>query len=99
MRVIEEIAHPRFKIQIFNFNNKYIVKVELGQFEQTYKIGEIDVMGLADVKAMITTEFLQGCLNRFVEMRADWEKSFRNKNVQENSETNPKRECLLRWDD
>ncbi|MDX1445996.1 hypothetical protein [Lishizhenia sp.] len=86
MRVIEEIEHPRFKIQIFNFNNKYIVKVELGQFEQTYKIGEIDVMGLADVKAMITSDFLQGCLNRFVDMRTDWEKSFRNKNVQEKSE-------------
>lgn len=81
MRIIEEIEHPRFKIQIFNYNSKYIVKIELGQFEQSYKIGEIDVMGLADVKAMINSEFLQGCLTRFVAMRADWEKSFQNKNA------------------
>lgn len=84
MRVIDEISHPRFKIQIFSYNAKYIVKIELGQFEQSFKIGEIDVMGLEDVKNMITEEFLSNCLTRFVEMRADWDKSFRNKNVPQN---------------
>ena len=81
MRVIDEIPHERFKIQIFNYNSKYIVKIELGQFEQSYKIGEIDVMGLDDVRGMVTQEFLSGCLKRFVTMREDWEESFRNKNT------------------
>ncbi|MGB0933678.1 MAG: hypothetical protein ACPGU5_05310 [Lishizhenia sp.] len=80
MRIVEEIEHPRFKIQIFNYNSKYIVKIELGQFEQSYKIGEGDVMGLNDVKAMITNEFLSGCLKRFISMREDWETAFKNKN-------------------
>lgn len=80
MRVIEEIPHPKFKIQIFNYNAKYILKIELGQFEQTFKIGETDVMGLDDIKAMITKEFLSTCLNRFVSMREDWNTAFRNKN-------------------
>lgn len=80
MRIVDEIEHPRFKIQIFNYNNKYIVKIELGQFEQSFKIGEIDVMGLDDVKGMITNDFLSGCLKRFITMREDWEKSFKNKN-------------------
>lgn len=84
MRVIDEISHPRFKIQIFSYNSKYIVKIELGQFEQSFKIGEIDVMGLEDVKNMVTEEFLANCLTRFVEMRADWDKSFRNKNIPQN---------------
>jgi hypothetical protein len=84
MRVIDEISHPRFKIQIFSYNSKYIVKIELGQFEQSYKIGEIDVMGLEDVKNMVTEEFLTNCLKRFVDMRSDWDKSFRNKNVPQN---------------
>lgn len=84
MRVIDEISHPRFKIQIFSYNSKYIVKIELGQFEQSFKIGEIDVMGLEDVKNMITEEFLKNCLNRFVEMREDWDKSFKNKNIPQN---------------
>lgn len=81
MRVVDEIPHERFKIQIFNYNSKYIVKVELGQFEQSYKIGEIDVMGLDDVKAMVNQEFLRGCLKRFLSMREDWEASFKNKNT------------------
>ena len=84
MRVIEEIPHPRFKIQIFSYNAKYILKIELGQFEQSYKIGELDVMGLEDVKNMISHDFLSNCLKRFVDMRSDWESSFRNKNIQQN---------------
>lgn len=84
MRVIEEIPHPRFKIQIFSYNAKYILKIELGQFEQSYKIGELDVMGLEDVKNMISDDFLTNCLKRFVDMRSDWEISFRNKNIQQN---------------
>ncbi|MDG0973482.1 MAG: hypothetical protein P8O07_04920 [Crocinitomicaceae bacterium] len=84
MRVIEEIPHPRFKIQIFSYNAKYILKIELGQFEQSYKIGELDVMGLEDVKNMISDDFLSNCLKRFVDMRSDWETSFRNKNIQQN---------------
>lgn len=83
MRVVDEIPHPRFKIQIFNFNSKYIVKVELGQFEQSYKIGETDVMGLNDVKDMVNKDFLSACLKRFVDMRADWELAFKNKNNKE----------------
>lgn len=84
MRVIDEISHPRFKIQIFSFNTKYIVKIELGQFEQSFKIGEMDVMGLDDVKNMISEDFLANCLIRFVQMRNDWEKSFHIKNVPQN---------------
>ena len=80
MRLVKEIPHDRYKIQIFNYNSKYIVKIELGQFEQTFKIGETDVMGLGEVEKMITTELLSNCLKRFIEMRSDWEKAFNTKN-------------------
>jgi hypothetical protein len=81
MRVIADIPHERYKIQIFSYNSKYIVKIELGQFEQVFKIGEIDVIGLEEVKNMISEELLSNCLQRFVSMRSDWEKSFANKNL------------------
>lgn len=81
MRVVDSIPHDRFKIQIFSYNSKYTVKIELGQFEQSYKIGDLDVMGIPDVKAMVTDEFLSNCLKRFVSMRDDWQKSFENKNL------------------
>lgn len=82
MRLVKDIPHERYKIQVFNYNAKYIVKIELGQFEQTYKIGETDVYGLEDVERMITPELLSNALKRFVEMRTDWESAFKQKNVQ-----------------
>ena len=81
MRLVKEIPHERYKIQIFQYNGKFIVKIELGQFEQTFKIGELDVDGLNDVENMVTTELLNNALNRFVEMRKDWTKAFNEKNI------------------
>jgi len=80
MRLIKDIPHERFKIQLFNYNAKYIVKIELGQFEQSFKIGELDVDSVEDVESMITPELLKNTIVRFVEMRTDWENGFRNKN-------------------
>ncbi len=82
MRLVKEIPHSRYKIQVFNYNAKYIVKIELGQFEQTYKVGETDVYGIEDIERMISTELLGNALKRFVEMRADWEKAFKEKHNQ-----------------
>lgn len=80
MRVIKEIPHERYKIQIMGYNAKYIVKIELGQYEQTFKIGETDVYSVDEVENMITPELLSNCLKRFVEMRSDWEIAFLNRN-------------------
>lgn len=81
MRLVKEVPHARYKIQIFQYNGKYIVKIELGQFEQSFKIGETDVAGLDEVEKMINTELLTNSLNRFVEMRNDWNKAFTEKNT------------------
>lgn len=80
MRLVKEVPHERYKIQIFQYNGKYIVKIELGQFEQTYKIGETDVNGIEDVEKLITPLILSNSLNRFVEMRTDWNLAFNEKN-------------------
>lgn len=82
MRVLKEIPHERYKIQLLNYNAKYIIKIELGQFEQIFKIGETDVASLNEVEKMLTTELLSNCLKRFVEMRSDWENAFQNRNVE-----------------
>lgn len=81
MRLVKEIPHQRYKIQIFNYNGKYILKIELGDYEQTYKIGETNIDGLEDVENMISPNLLSNALKRFVEMRTDWEKSFKEKNT------------------
>lgn len=79
MRVVADIPHERYKIQIFQYNAKYLVKIELGQFEQTFKVGETDVMGLDEVKRMVTENLLKNSLDRFLSMRTDWEEAFRQK--------------------
>lgn len=81
MRLVIDIPHQRYKIQVFQYNSKYIVKIELGQFEQVFKIGETDVTGLDDVVKMVNETLLQNCLERFVSMRTDWENSFKNLNT------------------
>lgn len=82
MRVIADIPHSRYKIQIFLYNAKYLVKIELGQFEQTFKIAEADVSGgIEEVKRMVTDQLLRNSLERFLSMRTDWEEAFKNKQV------------------
>ena len=73
MRLVKQIPHERYLIQIHQYNGKYILKIELGQFEQLFKISEMDVMNLDDLEKIIQGEFLSNCLKRFVEMRTDWQ--------------------------
>ncbi|MBM3451845.1 MAG: hypothetical protein FJX84_01755 [Bacteroidetes bacterium] len=81
MRLIKEIPHERYRISIHNYNEKYLIKIELGQFEQTFKISEIDVQSLEDLERMVTSTLLSNCLHRFVQMREDWENAFNQKNI------------------
>jgi hypothetical protein len=76
MRIVKEIPHERYRIQLHNYNGKYILKIELGQYEQSYKINELDITDTNDIDKMITDEFLENCLGRFLTMRKDWEKAF-----------------------
>ena len=77
MRVIAEIPHQVMKITIFAWNEKYHIKYEVGQFEQTFKIGQADVTGVDDLKKMSTPEFETKVLKRFVEMRSDFAEAWK----------------------
>lgn len=68
MRVISEIPHPTVKITVFAWNGKYIIKLERGPFEQTFKISEMDVMNEADIPKMLDEAFITSALQRFSEM-------------------------------
>ena len=77
MRLISNIPHPRYTIQVFHLNAKYVVKIELGQFEQIYKKPHNDVNGLDELILMVNEKLLKNCLDRFVAMRSDWSESFK----------------------
>jgi hypothetical protein len=71
MRVVAEIPHPAAKITVFSWNGKYLVKLEKGPLEQTYKVDEMDVLGEEDIRKMLDDTFLQAALARFAEMGRD----------------------------
>jgi len=76
MRVVTEIPHPQYKLTVFAWNNKYLLKVETPMYEQTYKIGETDLTGDDDIKSIVADEeFMQSVMLRFNEMNESWKKA------------------------
>jgi hypothetical protein len=68
MRVVKEIAYPHFKITIFHWNNRYLIKLESGILEQTFKVSELEVNSESEVLALLDEDFLKQAINRFEEM-------------------------------
>lgn len=82
MRVVAELPHPDCKITIFNMNQKYIVKLEQGSLEQSYKISELDLTGggINDVFEIIDDTFIQEVLQHFQLMRNSLKDTYKRNN-------------------
>ena len=77
MRIIAEIPHPDFKVSILNMNRKFIIKIEQGALEQTYKVAEMDLMdGVNSVFELLDEPFYKTVSARFTEMRKDWRDTY-----------------------
>ncbi|AMR33328.1 hypothetical protein A0256_18835 [Mucilaginibacter sp. PAMC 26640] len=77
MRIIAELPHPEFKISILNMNQKFIVKIERGTLEQSYKIPEMDLTdGVNSVFELLDEDFLKTVSARFLEMGKDYKDAF-----------------------
>jgi hypothetical protein len=77
MRIIAELPHPDFKISILNMNQKFIVKIEQGSLEQSYKIPEMDLTdGVNSVFELLDEEFLKQVGIRFLAMRKDFKDTY-----------------------
>lgn len=68
MRTVKEINHPACKITIFNWNGKYLIKLEQGDLEQTFKIDELDVLSPDDLDEVLNETFIADALQRFKSM-------------------------------
>lgn len=68
MRVIGEIPHEACKITLFHWNNRYLIKLEQGPLEQTFKVQEYDLASEQDLKQLVSEEFIQAALARFEQM-------------------------------
>jgi hypothetical protein len=68
MRVVGEIPHPKLKITIFNWNNRYLIKLEAGFLEQTFKVSEFDITSEEDLKKVVDADFIKEAEARFDDM-------------------------------
>jgi hypothetical protein len=78
MRIIAELPHPDCKITLFNMNQKYIVKFEQGQLEQSYKLSEMDLTGggVNEIFQLLDEEFITTVVSRFTTMRSDFSAAY-----------------------
>jgi len=74
MRVIAELPHPVCKISLFKMGQKYIIKFEQGQLEQSYKLSELDLSGggVNEIFQILDDEFMLTVAERFKAMRSDF---------------------------
>lgn len=68
MRVVGEIPHPDVKITIFHWNNRYLIKLEAGPFEQTFKLEEYDISSEGELKEIVNETFIHQSIERFNSM-------------------------------
>jgi len=68
MRVIREWLQEEIRISLFSWNNKYIIKFELGPMEQTFKVPEIDVLDQSELETFWQGDFFEKVKARFHEM-------------------------------
>ncbi|MCA5006410.1 hypothetical protein [Sphingobacterium bovistauri] len=81
MRTLAELPHPECKITIFGMNQKYIIKFEQGNLEQTYKIAKADILnGVNGVFELLDEEFINKVLNVFSDMRTCFINTYNNYN-------------------
>ncbi len=77
MRTIAELPHPDCKITIFSMNQKFIVKFEQGNLEQSFKIAELNVTdGVNGIFQILDDEFIDQVVSRFTEMRRDFSDAY-----------------------
>lgn len=79
MRILAELPHPHCKITLFNMNQKYIVKFEQGQLEQSFKLSELDLTGggANEIFQMLDEEFIATVVERFKTMRSDFTAAYK----------------------
>ncbi|MCE7039316.1 hypothetical protein [Dyadobacter sp. CY312] len=72
MRYIKDITNSRFKIGVYQWNNKYIIKIENGMYEQTYKIDQYEVANVEEIEKCIDEVFLGVVAKTFDTMEGDF---------------------------
>jgi len=76
MRTLDTIPHPHLRISIMYMNEKYLLKVETGPYEQIYKFTREMAADIDQVKKIVTPEFLEEVTAVFNKMHENFLKRF-----------------------
>jgi hypothetical protein len=80
MRHVADIPYPQVKITLLAWNGKYLLKLEQGPLEQTYKVPELDLSGIVppdvEIRQLLDDEFLAAAVARFQLMQQDMRAAF-----------------------
>lgn len=68
MRIIGEIPHSQCKITLYQWNNRYLIKLEKDRLEQTFKVDQFELTSEKELNALIDDNFVQKALDRFNDM-------------------------------
>lgn len=72
MRILETIPHPDIHIGILYMNERFLVKMEAGPYEQVYKFTREMASDIEQVKKLITPEFITECITVFDTMHRNF---------------------------
>ncbi|EPR70539.1 hypothetical protein [Cyclobacterium qasimii] len=78
MRVVRESSKEGIRISLFEWNNKFILKFEAGNLEQTYKVPAMDVLEEKDLDTLMEGDFYQEVKKRFDEMHQSLQNATKN---------------------
>lgn len=69
MRIIKQIPHQFCRISIMAMNDKYIVKFELGDYEQIYKYETEDIGSVEALVSYFTSAKIDAIVALFFNMK------------------------------
>ncbi len=76
MRILDTIYHPKMYIGILYMNEKFILKFEIGPYEQIYKFTKEMAADVDAVKAICDAEFQETVMQLFDKMHEGFKKKF-----------------------
>ncbi|ODS76919.1 MAG: hypothetical protein ABS46_18745 [Cytophagaceae bacterium SCN 52-12] len=82
MRYLRDIPNARYKISLYQWNGKYIIKFEAGgQYEQIYKLDETEVTSDEEIDALADKLLLRQVEDRFRAMHEDFMDALRRSGI------------------
>ncbi|GIV36163.1 MAG: hypothetical protein KatS3mg032_0542 [Cyclobacteriaceae bacterium] len=68
MRIIDEFTQSECRVTLMNWNNRYIIKVEKGLFEQVFKIDQFVLDGEQHLRQLLNDDFMANIDRQFEAM-------------------------------